>query len=98
VSDNILRCQSFDEKRGSPCNQPLGTLSDDGGRGRQVTTLDEIKVTSLREGGFYLHCPACGKGYFWNQSVSVDVTVVEKMLAAAHLLGWKFIRFSWKQK
>lgn len=93
--NDILYCQSFDEKRDKQCLQPLGKLTQVG-HGKQVTTLEGVTITSKPNGGFFINCPSCGGGYHWNQSISVPVETVRKLLDAASLLGWKFIRFDWK--
>lgn len=90
---NTIFCPSFDEARQKTCNQPLGTLSE-GERGKQVTTVEGVTVTSREDGGFFIHCPACGGGYFWHQSFAVPVETVAKLLEAAKLMGWKYIKFS----
>ena len=90
---NTIFCPNYDEAHAKVCNQPLGTLSQ-GERGKQVTTLEGVTVTSREDGGFFIHCPACGGGYFWHQSFAVPVEEVEKLLTVARLMGWQFIKFS----
>lgn len=89
----MIYCPRTNEA-GRPCKQPLGILLP-GEFGRQVSTLEGVRVTS-KEGGFWIHCPACGAGYFWHQTQVVEVEEVAQLLQMARLLNWKTIKFSGK--
>lgn len=93
----MIYCPHIFAATGKQCRQPLGFLIP-GEFSRQISTLDGTRVTSREDGGFYVHCPACGHGYFWHLTYCVPTEQVEEQLQAARSMNYKYVKFSGKSK
>lgn len=95
--ESLIYCPHVFPETNKVCRQPLGFLLP-GEYGRQLSTLEGTRVTSREDGGFFVHCPACGHGYFWHLTYVVPTEQVAAMLETAKMMRYKYVKFSGKAR